>query len=374
MTYKKISIKEVTEQLTFADWDLVKNEINNRSGFYKFVGPNDLAYAEQNRTFSFDNFYNAEFLIIKESGLRVDSGEFKIIKKKISSGLNRLYLEHECKTYSISNCNAHLKCPECDSIYVIDGNPARNYKISTSICGKCQKKWLHKFDSYQKNYVSSMLKKYGVERPLQKKEILEKACNTRMELYGAAYPMQREEVKKKHAEGMLRKWGRANYFSGLNSWEEFGTFKEKGFISKFEKSLATLCTEIFGEQSQTSLSKKSKFKDEDGKYYSPDFYDPQREIIIEFNGDFFHANPEMYDDRKIFNSGMTFEEVREREHNRFQKLKTFCKNVYVIWEKDWKNNPEKVTQILLEIKNANDQGTFISREKLLGWQPQLRHW
>lgn len=35
MTYKKISIKEITDQLSFAEWDSVKNEINQISGFQK---------------------------------------------------------------------------------------------------------------------------------------------------------------------------------------------------------------------------------------------------------------------------------------------------------------------------------------------------
>jgi hypothetical protein len=42
--YKKISIQEITERLSFDDWEVVKDEINLISGFKKFLGENDLIY------------------------------------------------------------------------------------------------------------------------------------------------------------------------------------------------------------------------------------------------------------------------------------------------------------------------------------------
>jgi hypothetical protein len=369
MKYKKISIQEITDRLSFADWNVVKDEINLLSGFKKFLGENDLAYKEKNRIFSFENFYFSEFIHVKGLNLRINDN-FEIIKRKIKSrNLHKVFLRHESGLHPISVCDAHFICPGCEREYVIEGNPAKNFRISTSICGKCQKAWLHKFKSYQKNYEASMLKKHGVKRPLQKKEILQKACETRMKLYGVAFPMQREDVKVLHANNMLKKWGRTNYFSGLNAWKEFDTFKNKGFVSKFESCLSKVCIKIFGEHVQTTLTKKSKFCDENKKYYAPDFYDPVRKIIIEFNGDFFHANPELYDSNKVFNSGKTFEEVRARERERFNVLNTFCDSVYVIWENNWKKEPKKIIQVLKEIKNAHDEGTLFPREKLLGWQP-----
>jgi hypothetical protein len=66
---------------------------------------------------------------------------------------------------------------------------------------------------------------------------------------------------------------------------------------------------------------------------------------------------------------MKFEEIRTRERERFDVLNTFCDSVYVVWELNWKKDPERVIQILKEIKNAHDEATLFPREKLLGWQP-----
>lgn len=360
MKYRKISIQTITEQHTLDDWDEFKKIINAETGFISHDPENEiLNYKAQKRYFSYQNLKFAD--VIKHKNLNVEENDITLQYKDGKVIVNNL---------PVSVWNAYFTCPNCDDEYIVDCNPARCGRISTSICGKCQKAWLHKFSSYQKTYEEAMLKKYGVKRPFQKKEILEKACQTRISLYGKPYPMQRDSVKKKHAEAMVRNWGRSNYFCNLNTWRMYDTFKKRGFISKLEFELSDICTEIFGYETKSIATVKPKFfSEKENRYYSPDFYDPNRKFIIEFNGDYFHANPELYDESKIFNVGKTYTDIRHSELKRYESLKQFCDKIYIIWENNWKKNREEVIDMLRGIKNAHDENTFISKEKLLGWQP-----
>lgn len=360
MKYKKISIQTLIEQHVLDDWNEFKKNINAQTGFITYDEKKEVLNYKttQKRYFSYSNLKFAN--VIKHKNLNIEEN---IINLQYENG--KLIVNN----FPVSVWNAYFTCPNCDIEYIVDCNPARCNRVSTSICGKCQKAWLHKFTSYQKNYEHAMLKKHGVKRPFQKKEFLQKACQTRIDLYGKPYPMQRDDVKKKHAEVMIKKWGRPNYFSNFNMWKEYDFFK-RGFISKFELEVANICNEIFGDETRSCITKKPKFYSEtEDRYYSPDFYDPKRNFIIEFNGDYFHANPELYDEHKIFNAGKTYGEIRLSEVKRYESLKQFCDTVYIVWENNWKKNKLEVIELLKEIKNAYDENTFISKEKLLGWQP-----
>lgn len=68
--------------------------------------------------------------------------------------------------------------------------------------------------------------------------------------------------------------------------------------------------------------------------------------IIEFNGDFWHANPDFYksdDIVKIPNTrGLIAESIWKKDEERNNKLISMGYDVLVIWESDWKKNKELV--------------------------------
>jgi hypothetical protein len=215
-----------------------------------------------------------------------------------------------------------------------------------------------------------MLAKYGVTRPYKSGILLEKAQQTMLKRHGAKFSMQVPSIVEKHAKSMIENWGRDNFFRGVNAWEMFSNYplKERGFVSKLETDVANIFLTIFGDDCCSCLTKKHKIC-HDGKYYSPDLYDQSRNLIIEVNGDFFHANPDVYDASKTFNRGLSFDDVRKCEDDRYDVLKKHSKFTYIIWEFDWKNRRDDIIQMLETIKNACDNNTFVQKEKLLGWQP-----
>lgn len=77
-----------------------------------------------------------------------------------------------------------------------------------------------------------------------------------------------------------------------------------------------------------------------------------KDCIIEFNGDYWHANPKTFKDDAIIR-GKTALEIQQRD---MLKLKTAQDNSFrtmVIWESDYKSNPEKtIKEVINWIQNG----------------------
>jgi G:T-mismatch repair DNA endonuclease (very short patch repair protein) len=81
--------------------------------------------------------------------------------------------------------------------------------------------------------------------------------------------------------------------------------------------------------------------------YFPDYIHNEYNIIVEFNGDLFHANPniEKYkDDNSIVKIGSrikTAKEIRDRDEKRRAILESEGYIIFIIWEDDWYKNKKK---------------------------------
>lgn len=67
-------------------------------------------------------------------------------------------------------------------------------------------------------------------------------------------------------------------------------------------------------------------------------------IVLEFYGDYFHCNPRVYTDPSYFNSTLHMTAGDKWQYDR-RRLAAFRKNGYrvlVVWESDWRNDPEGV--------------------------------
>ena len=86
-----------------------------------------------------------------------------------------------------------------------------------------------------------------------------------------------------------------------------------------------------------------------------DFYIPSNNTIIEYYGDYWHGNPEKYeDDFLIEQLGITAKEKREQDKKRLEEINWFADAVHIciIWENDVKHLPVKVRKKLEMIKDA----------------------
>lgn len=73
-----------------------------------------------------------------------------------------------------------------------------------------------------------------------------------------------------------------------------------------------------------------------------DIVDDERRKIIEFHGDYWHCNPMKYSPKFVHpHCGMTSEEIWKRDHSKLQTALDRGFVVKIVWENDYKNNPQK---------------------------------
>jgi very-short-patch-repair endonuclease len=109
---------------------------------------------------------------------------------------------------------------------------------------------------------------------------------------------------------------------------------------------------LFIQHLLKTLPKKSyKYGDDeffitDGqKLYSYDFTDIENKKILEFNGNFFHANPNQYDMNELLNFKCKQHYAKDIWIKDYKKIKIAIENGYeimVVWESEYKSNPSKI--------------------------------
>jgi G:T-mismatch repair DNA endonuclease (very short patch repair protein) len=163
----------------------------------------------------------------------------------------------------------------------------------------------------------SVNKKYLLNRNIKRKKICKK-CSLKKQI-GEGNPF----FNKKHSEESIKKM--------LISQNK--TIKP---ISKPEKEIAKILS-----------INKIKFTQQEiiGKPF--DFYLPELNLLVEFNGDYWHCNPKIYK-HDYFNKKLlkTAKEIWEKDFNKVYLAESrgyFCE---VIWESDYKNNKNIILDII----------------------------
>jgi G:T-mismatch repair DNA endonuclease (very short patch repair protein) len=73
--------------------------------------------------------------------------------------------------------------------------------------------------------------------------------------------------------------------------------------------------------------------------------------VIEFNGDYYHANPHLYksdDFIQKYSNGKYAKEIWNYDEKRLTAIKNAGYEVKVIWESDYYANPEKILEECVE--------------------------
>lgn len=78
-------------------------------------------------------------------------------------------------------------------------------------------------------------------------------------------------------------------------------------------------------------------------YYLYDLVNEHTKKIIEFNGDYWHANPKIYSAEQILGKGLTKKTVKEiwdKDAKKIQAAKNRGFEVLTVWESDFYKNPQ----------------------------------
>lgn len=112
---------------------------------------------------------------------------------------------------------------------------------------------------------------------------------------------------------------------------------------------------VLGNEKSYYASKNNEFGMHSGdRYYFFDYTLPQKRKIIEFNGDYWHANPKIYESSWVHPvTNKTAYEIWRFDSEKIDFVIKKGYKVMVVWESDYTNSSEKVIQQCLEFLNEN---------------------
>jgi G:T-mismatch repair DNA endonuclease (very short patch repair protein) len=222
-------------------------------------------------------------------------------------------------------------------------------------------------------------KKHGVEFPLQNKEINTQSKKTSLERYGVENPMQNPEIWSKAVKTNLKN---AN---GLRNWRHISEESKKILLDKnvFSKELQISSIKELSKKLKVSpnfiltmhnkyklnivksgissyeneikswlCEDKINFKFKDRQEIKPkelDFYLPEYKFAIEFQGDYWHMNPKIYNENTINSvSKKTAKQMWDRDKLKEHLCKENGIELIIVWESDWNLNKEEIKKQIKE--------------------------
>jgi G:T-mismatch repair DNA endonuclease (very short patch repair protein) len=188
----------------------------------------------------------------------------------------------------------------------------------------------------RKVYKENIRKQITCSYDCKYKYMSENYSGEKCHLFGKKSSQERKDNIKK---AIFEKYGVTNPFL---------LTKIRKTVSKGQLELFTLLTESLID---IEVQKEKRVNVIPKEYYA-DILLPKHDIIVEYNGDFWHANPNKYpEDYYNPKKQLLAREIWELDKIRLEKLKEKYK-VYVVWESDFAKNKKEVVQTLVEnIKN-----------------------
>lgn len=248
-------------------------------------------------------------IFVLKSRLNIDDEFMCKLVSEYSNGVSRQYLVEK---YGISHKN------------ITDILKLNNVKLkSFSEIGK--------LESVTKKREKTWYNKYGVTNVSKSNEIKEKKRQTFIENYGVDNIFKTDKFKDSLNDIMLTKYG----VKRINNWGYLSDEQKRERIKKLNSGGSSKLEKMVGK---TLIDMGIKFEPQfelKGKLY--DYHIKGTNILIEVNGDFWHANPRKYkstDTLPFPNKEVIAESLWKKDE---KKLNNALKNGYKVlslWEMD----------------------------------------
>jgi len=223
--------------------------------------------------------------------------------------------------------------------------------------------------------------RYGAEFPLQCNDIKDKMKIDSLQIYGVEYPMQSNVVKQHVIENNIKEHGchptqlhidekvreilqNKNKFSTLlqvNSVHSLAKqFKVSDYLilkthNNFKLDIIKSNLSLYENEIANWLQSINLiFKRKDRKHIGRkelDFYFPDYQFAIEFQGTFWHGHESLFKETDIHPiSGKLIKDIREADNLKAKLCEEKEIDLFCIWEHEWKLNKEEIKkQILVKL-------------------------
>ena len=189
-----------------------------------------------------------------------------------------------------------------------------------------------------------------------------KIRNTCLEKYGVDNPSKYADVQKKKSETFIKHYGVDNVWKTKeyaqftsDRWNSYSSEKKNELLQKWSRKRGTVSKlelhiiELFKELN-IDIVTQFKFKH---YYHKYDIQIVNTHILFEINGDFWHANPEKYNEDDILNFGdiiHTAKSIWAKDKANIEYAESQNYIVFTIWETFInEHTDEEIKQYILEV-------------------------
>lgn len=267
-------------------------------------------------------------------------GVSKKRQEEVNYYLSKENLEKYLPSYSANYIATKLFLPNFTSTAGTVIDRAKMFGIKThSVSESCF------LEHVKKSKKETLIDLYGVENASQAQEIKDKKEAAAIEKYGCINVFQAKEIKEKSKATNLEKYG-TEYVSRLTKFKTHG--KRSKLHQAIEKILEKNNIQYESEKSNLFLKYNEYYK----RDYSPivDIILEDLKLVIEINGNVWHANPEKYkpDDLIcLFKGKVPAKEIWYRDKLRIEQIESFGYTVLIIWESEYNSNKQKTEEKIL---------------------------
>lgn len=241
-----------------------------------------------------------------------------------------------------------------------ENNPSHSSKVDYE---ERKKRTPFSMEFYRKKYSSEEQAKEAYEKFIEFHSQNQKKINSVMYIkYWTDLGYSKEEARMKVREKCVSNGleyyvkrygeieGTEKYYQRMEKWEKSIHGKMPGcvysnmsfdFFSEIVKDRKDKERFMFGEREKIIKDEKLH-----SFFYPVDFFDTETKRIIEFNGDYWHANPEIFEanDTISLSRNQIAKNIWEKDQIKKQTLEENGYEVLVIWERDVNKDKKGVIQ------------------------------
>lgn len=252
-----------------------------------------------------------------------------------------------------------------------DNYPEMLEKYKRTCLEKYGTEFIFKLDEFKEKSKQTCLEKYGVDWYYQSEEFKEKANKTRLKRFGATSHSQSDHWKSLMYDNFKNTLINLGYYDlgyklisykGNGDYEIYCPHCKQNFITKTSgqfwnrhpkhHEICTICNPLhkpysYGEKElaeYVSSIYDGAILENNRTIIKPrelDIYLPELHLAIEYNGDYWHANPKYYSKDHIIGEA-TAKEVWKEDEQKINRCIKVGIELLIIWEDDWTNRKEQV--------------------------------